>query len=315
MLEKTAHDTMLKAMTTSNVSSRYHPHINTKLVSKFLLAGSFSLISVVVLGQFMTYPVNNTFSSSLAYVAFPLLLFSIFLAVYMFSYTPIRQAWRENRRLKWFSWIAGVIYASSYIFATNIIQIPEQIYVSGLLRLWSHTGYVMAIDPSVYSPFTGWFGFDFYIPQLNLEGTINVGTILLVSSLMLLTTFAVTLAAQSFIMRRRVAKSVVGIGNQRAVSSSFAGALLSVLSTNNCCCCTPVLFPAIATLFGGGGSAASFLVNYLISPTSPVTSLLVTINLVSLILSILFSAAAITRRERKGKSYQLICKTFVIPKT
>ncbi len=245
----------------------------------FLVANAFLFAVFVSLAQFSANPYLSASAFDLAYVAFPFLIFSIFLAVVEYSWPLVRQGWRR-RSWKLASWLAGVGYVLFYIFATNTINVPDPgISIPSNLS----NGYLVSL--AAYGPMAVWPDVEFYSPIANLTGYLSVGNVMLFVSLAILTTFAVSLLIQNVSAKSRSRKDGAAV--------PLAGAVLAALSTNACCCCTPLLLPVLALFFGGSLSTA--LAYALADPVSPLANLLTLATLASLLVSIILS----TRRCRQ----------------
>jgi hypothetical protein len=202
------------AQTLTNVRDK-----GARAFAKYSIIVGLSFIISDVFAEQMTYPVGNLARMYFAYFAVPFLIFSIFVAVYVYSYRFVKLAWR-NSKIKLLSVLAGIGYALFYIFTTNIISTPD------VPMPPNSQGFLLPLQ--VYGQMTMWPDVEFWSPALNLFGYFSVGNILVVYSLTTLTMFSVALLAHN--IKRK-------FGKQSTVP--FGGAFLASLSTNACCCCTP----------------------------------------------------------------------------
>ncbi len=250
--------------------------------SKHLVLFAFAMAVYVSLAQFSPYPSLSGSAFKLAYAVFPFLIFSVFFAVYSYSWPLIREAWKR-KSWKRLSCTLGIGYTVFYIFVTNTISVPDPgvPIPADLAR-----GYVVFLE--VYGPMTVWPDVEFFFPNVNLTGYFSAGNVLLFVSLALLTAFAVSLLMKSVSARMR---------SRESAATSVVGAVLASLSTNACCCCTPMLFPVLVLLFGG--TVPSAVEESVVNPMSPLSNLLVLATLASLLTSIILSTRK-CRITRKG---------------
>ncbi len=241
--------------------------------SKHLVLIAFANAVYVSLAQFSPYPSLSGWAFKFAYLVFPFLIFSIFYAIYAYSWTLIRQAWKRKSWMT-ISWAAGIGYTLFYIFATNTISVPDS-DAAPIPSALSH-GYIIPFE--AYGPMAVWPDVEFYFPGVGLTGYLSVGNVLLFLSLGVLTSFGVSLFLQNVRARRSL---------DRKVAAPFGGAFIAALSTNACCCCTPVLLPALALFFGG--IVPNAVVLSLLNPQSPVSNMLVITTLACLTASVILS--------------------------
>ncbi|MGP8068798.1 MAG: hypothetical protein ACLP5V_02785 [Candidatus Bathyarchaeia archaeon] len=252
-----------------NILDKYLPVCES--VPKYLVLIAFLLAVYVSLAQFSASSSLSGSAFEAGYLVFPFLIFSIFLAVYGYSWPLIRRAWRR-RSWKWFSLATGIGYVLFYVFATNTVSVPD----SGIpIPANLARGYIVFLE--VYGPMTVWPDVELYFPSLNLVGYFSVGNVLLFIGLAFLTACAVTLLMQSASVRRQASGGAV----------SFGGAFLAALSTNACCCCTPVILPVLVIFFGG--TLPSVIADSFVNPQSPLSNLLVLATLASLVASVTLS--------------------------
>lgn len=239
---------------------------------------AFACASIVLAGilflEFYSSRLPYVLGFNLSYLVLPFFILAIFLLVYTHSWTLIRQAW-GNRRLKWSSWLGGVGFAVFYLFATNMVSTPD----AGSPP--PHHGYLVA--SAVYSQMALWPDVEFWEPKLKLFGYFSVGSVLLLVSLGLLTSFALGLLMQSVSLRAE--------GKSPGTIASFGGAMVTSLFTNSCCCCAPLLLPLVSAL--AGATAAASLQFSLFSPGTPSSDMASLADLALLLVSILIS----TRRN------------------
>jgi len=257
-----------------------HPlggYVTVRTVADLVFAGAVvAAVDYTILGS-LSYHVHDLMGFDLGYFVFTFFILSLFLVVYEHSWPMIKRSWREKwpRRV---SWLAGIGFATFYVFVTNTVSAPDPGDPPPL-----PFGF-LAVS-RVYGPMATWPDIEFWSPRAGLFGYFSIGTVLLIISLGLLTSFAVALLIQS-----------IGLRGERkpgkGVSGSLGGAFIISLSTNACCCCTPVMLPLIAAL--AGETTAGSLQYSLLIPGSPYTDLLAIVNPVLLLLSILIS----TRRNR-----------------
>lgn len=233
---------------------------------------AFANAIFVSVAQFSPYPSLSGWAFKLGYVAFPFLIFSIFFGIYSYSWPRVREAWKK-KSWKWLSWAAGIGYTLFYIFVSNTISLADPgVEIPTTLS----RGYFIPFE--MYGPMTVWPDVKFYFPSVHLVGYLSVGNVLLITSLGLLTAFAVSLLIRSVHARRTL--------NGKA-ALSLGGAFLAAVSTNACCCCTPIVLPALAVLFGGIIPNATL--DFLLNPQSPASNLLVITTLASLTASVILS--------------------------
>ena len=237
-------------------------------VTEYLVLFAFLFAGYVSVAQFAGYSYLSWSAFRSAYFALPFLLFSIFLSVYVHSWSFIREAWKK-RSWRWASWLAGMGYVLFYVFATNAVGIPD---AGVTIPPELSTGYMLPF--AAYGPMTVWPDVEFYSPIMNLVGYFSVGNVLLFASFGILTAFATALLMRNFALRRM----------SRALTP-FGGAVLVSLSTNACCCCSPVLYPVVAIFFGG--VVPGFIAESLVNPESPISNLFVLATLACLVVSLI----------------------------
>ncbi len=239
-----------------------------RAIAKYTAIAGFLFALGDILAEQITYPIGNIDGMYFAYLAVPFFIFSVFVAVYAYSYRFVKIAWK-NPRVRFLSILAGIAYATFYIFITNMVSTPDLPMPPNL------RGFILPFQ--VYGQMAIWPDVEFWSPQLNLVGYFSVGNVLVVSSLAVLTAFSVALLAHN-----------IGIKSGKQDPSSLVGSFLTSLSTNACCCCVPVIFPALFAIFGLGTSSST--AGDFASQTMPIFNLLWIATLLFLLTSILLSS-------------------------
>lgn len=230
-------------------------------IAKYALIVSTLLIVSDTLIEQITYSKEDIVNTNLlgilngtylAYLAVPFFISSALFVAYVYSYRFVKIAWRD-KRVRVLSVLAGLGYASFYVFTTDMVGTPNT-------QMPPNLGGIVSIY-LVYDHLTTWPSLYFWSPQLNLWGGFSLGSVLVVLSVGVLTAFSVALLSHN--MKNRIGKQSAG---------PLAGSLAVSLSTSAFGCCSPLVLPLLLASFGF--ASTNSMVENLIFQTSPLFNLL-----------------------------------------
>lgn len=228
----------------------------------------------VLIIEVPTFPSSNSAAANAGQLAYPILLSSIAVVLWIYPHSVLR-GFGPSSRLRCLSALAGVSYSAFFMFVSNLITVPTLSELGKLPIQAATHGFVATLV--AYGPYTYWPILEAWIPSLGVFVAVSVGTGLLVVFLSVMMYYSVLLMILN--LRNRTSTRAPGGG-----AFATAGSLATACLTNGCGCCTSLFLPLVLGVFGVSASSA---LSAIVSGAPLLLDLTVTLDLALLLVGIL----------------------------